>query len=159
MLRYYERGRRQFRSRYADFISRTNRRGKPQGVPGCLRGNLRSRSDDSHGKLSGVCWRGVTEENDDKDGRRGRVREPLGGHTARDGKVANGGKTGGTRRKTNTESYRSDKLSPPSTNVCPATRVLTSKKQGDRSIFCTVTRDTPKSLPNKMDCQYCSALR
>lgn len=55
MPRYYERGKRQFRSRYADFISRTNREGKPQEVPRCLQGNLRSRSDDSHGKLSGVC--------------------------------------------------------------------------------------------------------
>lgn len=48
--------------------------------------------------------------------------------------------------------------SPLSTSVCPATRALTSEKQGDRSIFYTVTCDPPKSIPNKMDCQYCSVL-
>lgn len=57
-----------------------------------------SRSDDSHGKLSGVCWRGVTEENED-GARAGRDEGIYSGN----GKVANGGKTGGTRRKTNTE--------------------------------------------------------
>lgn len=88
-------------------------REKPQGVVRCLRGNLRSRSDDSHGKLSGVCWRGVTEENDEGGAaavrareRRGAMRKAYSGG----GKVANGGKTGGTRRKTNTGSYRSDNL-------------------------------------------------
>lgn len=35
--------------------------------------------------------------------------------------------------------------SPPSTSVCPATKALTSEKQGDRSIFCTVTCDIRRS--------------
>lgn len=50
--------------------------------------------------------------------------------------------------------------SSPSTSVCPATKALTSEKQGDRSIFSklTVTCDPPKSIPNKMDCQYCSVI-
>lgn len=85
--------------------------------------------------------------------------EPLGGHTARDGKVANGGKTGGTRRKTNTESYRSDKLSSFDQRLSRYESVDVRKTEGSKHLLYCHVRYTPKSLSNKMDCQYCNALR
>lgn len=45
---------RQFYTRYADFI-REQIEGEAVGGSMLSAGNLRSRSDDSHGKLSGVC--------------------------------------------------------------------------------------------------------
>lgn len=54
-----------------------------------------------------------------------------------DGKVANGGKTGGTRRKTNTRSYGSDNLPCHDRRpaVVPLLRALTSEKQGIEPSF------------------------